>query len=98
MHHAVITGLKPRTRYYYRVGDKDTGLSEAFSFVTAPALPEPFKIAIYGDMGVHDSKETMAGVRRLVESNAIDWIFHIGDIRYAASRSLPMDDCTCTLS
>jgi phosphodiesterase/alkaline phosphatase D-like protein len=81
MHHAVITGLKPRTEYYYRVGDKETGLSEAFSFVTAPAQSVPFTVAIYGDMGVHNSRDTVARVQSLVQSRAIDWIFHIGDIR-----------------
>lgn len=83
MHHAVITGLKPRTEYYYRVGDKETGLSEAFSFMTAPAQSVPFTVAIYGDMGVHNSRDTVARVQSLVQSRAIDWIFHIGDISYA---------------
>jgi hypothetical protein len=82
-HHVVITGLKPDTRYYYRCGDAQGGWSEVHSFVSATDQPRPFSIAVYGDMGVHNSRNTIARVKDLVNSSAIDWVLHVGDISYA---------------
>ena len=77
-----MTGLKPNTRYYYKCGDGAGGFSQVFSFVSAPSQSQDFSIAIYGDMGVHTSEETTARVHDLVANQKIDWIYHIGDIRY----------------
>ena len=35
--YALMTGLKPSTIYYYRVGSNSTGWSIVQSFITAPA-------------------------------------------------------------
>eukprot|EP01060_Flectonema_neradi_P029793 TRINITY_DN41_c0_g1_i2.p1 TRINITY_DN41_c0_g1~~TRINITY_DN41_c0_g1_i2.p1 ORF type:complete len:536 (+),score=134.08 TRINITY_DN41_c0_g1_i2:49-1656(+) len=47
---AVMTGLKPNTKYYYKVGDKENGYSDVFSFVNKRSTP-PFRHILYGDMG-----------------------------------------------
>ena len=53
IHHATMTGLKPQTTYYYRVGDADTGYSEEFSFKQPGVGPDlfPFVIGSIGDLG-----------------------------------------------
>ncbi len=35
------------------------------------------------DMGVHNSRNTVQRVKGLVNSSAIDWVLHVGDISYA---------------
>lgn len=51
-----MTGLKPVTKYFYRVGDEKTGWSKTFTFtsqVTADTIAAnlPQKHVIFGDMG-----------------------------------------------
>jgi hypothetical protein len=49
LYHSVnFTGLTPRTRYVYRVGD-GTNWSEWFQFETAANTPEPFGFIYFGD-------------------------------------------------
>ncbi|HUR55742.1 MAG TPA: fibronectin type III domain-containing protein, partial [Gemmataceae bacterium] len=55
-HSVNFTGLRPATKYVYRVGDAVAGLSEAgqnwsewFQFETASAHPEPFGFIYFGD-------------------------------------------------
>eukprot|EP01060_Flectonema_neradi_P029794 TRINITY_DN41_c0_g1_i3.p1 TRINITY_DN41_c0_g1~~TRINITY_DN41_c0_g1_i3.p1 ORF type:complete len:556 (+),score=140.28 TRINITY_DN41_c0_g1_i3:51-1670(+) len=47
---AVMTGLKPNTKYYYKVGDKENGYSDVFSFVNKRNTP-PYQHILFGDMG-----------------------------------------------
>lgn len=47
-HTAAFTGLRPKTRYVYRVGDGTTW-SEWFQFETASTHPEPFGFIYFGD-------------------------------------------------
>ncbi len=47
-HSVVLTGLKPGTRYIYRVGTPE-GWSPPYYFTTAPAAPRPFKFLVFGD-------------------------------------------------
>lgn len=81
-HNAIMTGLTPNTRYYYVVGDEQGGWSSPRAFVSAPNSPQNFSIAIYGDMGVHNSENTMPRIYDLVSTNRVQWIYHIGDIGY----------------
>jgi hypothetical protein len=47
-HSVHFTGLAPKTKYVYRVGD-DKAWSEWFQFETAAAGPEPFGFIYFGD-------------------------------------------------
>tara|TARA_R110002050_G_scaffold242568_2_gene378947 strand:- start:63 stop:572 length:510 start_codon:yes stop_codon:yes gene_type:complete len=79
-HTAVVSqGLKPGTRYYYQVGNDD-GVSTEKSFTTARGDGDftPFKIAVVGDMGITESRDTMKQMRALTET---EWVLHVGDIR-----------------
>lgn len=48
IHSALITGLKPNTRYVYRVGGPD-GWSQPKYFTTAPAITQNFTFLVFGD-------------------------------------------------
>ncbi|MBP2637116.1 MAG: metallophosphoesterase [Firmicutes bacterium] len=47
-HSATLTGLKPETRYVYRVGTPNSW-SESRYFVTAPSVPKAFSFLVFGD-------------------------------------------------
>ena len=47
---AVMKGLQPNTKYYYKVGDKQNGYSDVFSFVNKRSSP-PYRHMLFGDMG-----------------------------------------------
>ncbi|ETI33391.1 hypothetical protein F443_19936 [Phytophthora nicotianae P1569] len=86
-HHAKITGLKPRTKYYYKVGSRgdEKYTSDVTSFNTArPATDDStFNVLIYGDLGDgENSVDTIANVNKLT-SDDIDLVYHLGDISYA---------------
>ncbi|CAK8987592.1 unnamed protein product [Durusdinium trenchii] len=57
--HAEILGLKPSTKYFYRVGSAhDSKWSEVFSFTSASRDAEGrISLAIFGDMGYESSEE-----------------------------------------
>lgn len=48
IHTATLSGLKPGTRYVYRVGSPEAW-SESYQFTTAPAKPAPYKFLVFGD-------------------------------------------------
>ncbi|KAK9807716.1 hypothetical protein WJX72_007062 [[Myrmecia] bisecta] len=52
-HYAVMTGLKPLTRYYYVVGDEAYGYSAEYSFLSAPVVGPntAVDIVIMADIG-----------------------------------------------
>ncbi|EGZ11265.1 hypothetical protein PHYSODRAFT_518590 [Phytophthora sojae] len=85
-YHAVVSGLKPNTKYFYKVGNAknkhfQSGVS---SFKTARASGDesPFTIAVYGDMGADDnSVATNMYMNSLVDE--VDFVYHLGDISYA---------------
>ena len=51
MHHTVLNGLSPNTKYFYRAGSSATDLSEIHSFTTAPSTSEAvaFNFTIISD-------------------------------------------------
>ena len=87
LHRAVMTGLKPTTRYYYRVGDASGGFSPVHSFRTLDPTAggtTPLRIAWVTDMGWGGrSSETIDKLINLTKSEAIDLLIHPGDIGYA---------------
>ncbi|POM64392.1 Calcineurin-like phosphoesterase [Phytophthora palmivora] len=86
-HHALVTGLTPRTKYFYKVGSRgdDKFTSDISTFMTArPATDEStFNALIYGDLGDgENSVATIANINKLT-SKDIDLVYHLGDISYA---------------
>lgn len=80
-HHAVMPNLQPDTTYYYSCGDAQGGWSPVLSFQTAPATSRPFKVAVFGDMGLENSQDTFKMLRDLADDVSLMW--HVGDISYA---------------
>uniref|UniRef100_A0AAV1UFB2 Purple acid phosphatase n=1 Tax=Peronospora matthiolae TaxID=2874970 RepID=A0AAV1UFB2_9STRA len=94
-HHATVTGLKPHTKYFYKVGclSDDKYTSDISSFVTArPATDNSsFSVLIYGDLGDGKySADTIASINNLT-SHDIDLVYHLGDISYADNDYLTLD-------
>ncbi|KAG2769028.1 hypothetical protein PC129_g4990 [Phytophthora cactorum] len=85
-YHAVVSGLKPNTEYFYKVGSttEKKFQSAVSSFKTARAAGDesPFVVAVYGDMGTEaNSVASNKYVNDLVDK--VDFIYHLGDISYA---------------
>ncbi|CAI5735620.1 unnamed protein product [Hyaloperonospora brassicae] len=94
-HHATVTGLKPHTRYFYKVGSlsDDKYTSVVSSFVTARAATDnsSFSVLIYGDLGDgKNSVDTIASINNLTSHN-IDLVYHLGDIAYADNAYLTLN-------
>jgi hypothetical protein len=86
---AVIDGLKPGKRYFYRVGDPATGFSAVSSFETAPKSRDDFVFTAFGDHGVGEVSK--ANVTRVLEEKPA---FHLimGDLSYANGIQPVWDD------
>jgi hypothetical protein len=80
-HHARIRHLKPGTRYRYRISHGGA-VAETGVFTTAPARPEPFRFAAFGDMGVNASAAAHVA---LIRQKRPDLAFVVGDLCYADS-------------
>ena len=79
-HSVVFTGLQPKTRYVYRVGDGSTW-SEWFQFRTASDGPEPLSFIYFGDA----QNEVKSHWSRVVRGAFSDmpkahFILHAGDL------------------
>ncbi|CEG49357.1 calcineurin-like phosphoesterase [Plasmopara halstedii] len=86
-HHATISGLKPRTKYFYKVGSKgdEKYTSDINTFITArPATDKnTFNVLVYGDLGEGKfSVDSIAAFNKMT-SDDIDLVYHLGDIGYA---------------
>ncbi|KAE8953993.1 hypothetical protein PR002_g32210, partial [Phytophthora rubi] len=85
-YHAVVSGLKANTKYFFKVGNAKNKhyRSGVSSFTTARAAGDEssFIVAVYGDMGADDnSVATNKYVNSLVDE--VDFVYHLGDISYA---------------
>ncbi len=88
LHSVLLTGLKPRTKYYYQYGNKEFKFSTVKSFTTAPinGSKDVVKFIVYGDMDITPfpgSESTMKNVLNEVSTNAASFVLHIGDLSYA---------------
>ena len=87
LHHVAIglESLPPGQLVYYAVGDGQTWSDQTFHFRVPRALDDPHGVAVLyiGDMGVHNSKETMARLVAEVATGKWDLLVHNGDISYA---------------
>ena len=81
-HHNVrLKHMQPGARYHYRVYGQTSEYVEGSFVVPDVETAGRFTIAMYGDMGVTNSEETM---QRLDErKSAYDFVYHVGDIGYA---------------
>lgn len=96
IHSAVMTGLKPSTKFSYRYGSNSASWSDRISFKTPPAGgSNEVKFLTFGDMGKAPrdasvehyiqpgSLNVVNAMAAEISSGSIDSIFHIGDISYA---------------
>lgn len=84
LHAVTLSGLSPRTQYYYKVGDVDAGVtSDVFSFTTMPNTgPDvPVTFSIIGDLGQTDDSHTTS--QHVLSDAASAFIFHVGDMSYS---------------
>ncbi|KAK8948481.1 Purple acid phosphatase 15 [Platanthera zijinensis] len=84
IHHVLLTGLEPDTRYFYRCGDPSIpAMSTTRAFKTMPVSgPKsyPKRIAVVGDLGL--TYNTTSTVNHMKE-NKPDLILLLGDVTYA---------------
>ena len=80
-HHVSTNSLEYEKLYFFSVGDGII-MSQVENFTSVPEiiLNKSKNIAIYGDMGVENSDNT---IHRLKNNNDIDFFIHMGDISYA---------------
>ncbi|KAH9517603.1 Acid phosphatase type 7 [Dermatophagoides farinae] len=78
---ALLTGLESDTQYHYKI-QLDDKESSIFAFKTLK-LDENWlpRFAIYGDLG-YVNEQSLPYLKKDVEKNMFDVIFHIGDIAY----------------
>lgn len=93
-HRVNVSGLTPRTRYFYIVGDAvlDQWSHEA-SFVSRPSVgaDENLDFIAYGDMGFWNGSSTVVQAAVSAElargEREYSFVTHIGDISYAGPES-----------
>ncbi len=80
IHSVTLTGLKPGTRYRYRVGD-GASWSEPHTFVTAATTVPGFKFLVFGDSQSSNYDVWRATIHRAYEANP-DAVFltNVGDL------------------
>jgi hypothetical protein len=78
-HLVKLTGLKPASRYRYRVGSNGQLLSEAI-FQTNKLPQQAFSVAVWGDSGVGDAGQKQ--LAQQIEKNKPDLLVHTGDLIY----------------
>lgn len=94
IHRALMTGLRPSTTYFYRVGDPASSApwSEIFSFTTlTPGQTVTYAVLADMDFGTA-SDGTVHDMIDLVDAGAIQAIIHSGDISYADGYEPHWDD------
>uniref|UniRef100_A0A914MVJ0 Purple acid phosphatase n=1 Tax=Meloidogyne incognita TaxID=6306 RepID=A0A914MVJ0_MELIC len=80
-HRALIEGIGPGIRYFYRVGSQ-YGWSSIFSFVGLEERPDGgYRFAVYGDMGNVNAR-SLGKLQREAQNGDFDMILHVGDLAY----------------
>jgi hypothetical protein len=83
MHSVVLTGLKPKTRYYYVASQPGLDNSSVLSFESSPETNADytFQFVAYADMGIAASAQATADASLYeVTYNKAELIVHPGDI------------------
>jgi hypothetical protein len=78
-HHARIRHLEAGTTYRYRISHGGA-IAANSTFTTAPAKPEAFRFAAFGDMGVNAAAAAHVA---LIRQKKPDLAFVVGDLCYA---------------
>lgn len=80
LYEVTLRGLKPGTKYYYRVGDPPNQMSKIYTFRTAPNRLEDFVFTAFGDHGM-----TAFSQRNTQNILKVRPAFHLllGDLSYA---------------
>jgi predicted MPP superfamily phosphohydrolase len=93
LHEATLRGLKPNTRYFYRViTTSSNGLAEThrpYSFRTAPRRAQEFTFVALGDHGTSDVSRK--NVERMAKENPAFGLV-LGDISYANGKQPVWDE------
>ena len=90
-HNIVLTGLSPKTTYYFICGSPTWALSNEFNFTTMDtslSTSLPTTIAAYGDLGIDHSEDTIAQLTSRATNNEFGLFVHMGDISYANDHPL----------
>jgi hypothetical protein len=85
-HSVPLTGLTPDTRYFYQVGNDETGFSRVLTFRTAPVPGpgSPVRFVAFGDQDLGEAAHnTSLGVEREILENDSRFTLHFGDLGYA---------------
>jgi len=78
-HAAVLEGLEPSTRYYYKVFNDGNAKTDVLSFSTIrPAGADSVSFIVWGDSGVNTP--TQYAVAALMEKETVDFGIHVGDV------------------
>lgn len=87
-HTVQFTGLTPKTKYVYRVGDGENW-SEWFHFQTASDQPEPFSFVYFGD-AQNDVRSMWSRIVREAHSDApkAKFLLHAGDLINRANKDV----------
>jgi hypothetical protein len=87
VHYAVLEGLKPLTKYYYRVGGRTYGWSRVYSFTTYTQTNYQNianNFIVLGDMGWDpQAVNTISILKSKIGKERMDLIIHNGDISYS---------------
>lgn len=92
LHEATLRGLKPNTRYFYRVVTTSNGLAEThrpYSFRTAPDKVEDFTFVALGDHGT--SEMSRKNIECMVKENPAFGLV-LGDLSYANGKQPVWDE------
>ncbi|MBI3909738.1 MAG: metallophosphoesterase family protein [Armatimonadetes bacterium] len=82
-HQVTLSPLQPGGTYEYQVAT-DQGTSPWHRFHTRPKGSVPFRFAVFGDMG--DGSPAERTVERLLEQEAPDFAFALGDLAYPSAQ------------
>ena len=84
-----MTDLEPLKRYYYKVGDAETGVFSSIKYFKSPPLKvqqlEELRISVFGDMGTFAPMGAFV-MNQIAKDHFIkpfDFVFLTGDIAYA---------------
>lgn len=81
IHRVTLTGLKPKTKYFYHCGS-ELGWSDEFWFYTLDPSPSYVaKLAVYGDMG-NVNAQSLPRLQKETQDHEYDAILHVGDFAY----------------
>ncbi|MVA75878.1 hypothetical protein GC722_07560 [Auraticoccus sp. F435] len=98
--HALVTGLRPRTRYHYQflVGDHRSPVGETRTLPTAgTSTPVRFAVINCQNLAGVDNELHFNGISDLVASHDVDFVVYLGDYIYEFGRAAhlppaPVDD------